>query len=164
MMNRYRYGGMNNPDVYIDETVMRMCYTHRRLFAKLALALISEGKNDKAAKALQKCSKELPEYNIPMDYLSGGADIAKAYALLGMKGKAKETIGKVWNTASQYAAWYLSLDGNNFAMSQNEALTQLYIMREVINVTELVDKNLAKQQTAKLNVLLNLYQSKGGEI
>ena len=48
MMFRYRYGGLDKPGLYIDETVMRMCYTHRRLFGQLALHLIAEQKNDKA--------------------------------------------------------------------------------------------------------------------
>ena len=43
MMERFRYGGLSVPGLYIDETVMRMCYTHRRLFATLALHLIAEG-------------------------------------------------------------------------------------------------------------------------
>lgn len=164
MMHRYRYGGMSTPGVYIDETVMRMCYTHRRLFAKLALSLIAEGKNDKALKVLEKSSKELPEYNIPLDYISGGNDMAKAYALLGQNAKAKQIINKVWNNAFEYATWYLSLNGNNFSMSQNDVLTQLYIMREILSVSELVDKNLAKKQTVTLNMLMNLYQSKGGRL
>ena len=164
MMHRYRYGGMSTPGVYIDETVMRMCYTHRRLFAKLALSLIAEGKNDKALKVLEKSSKELPEYNIPLDYISGGNDMAKAYALLGQNAKAKQIINKVWNNAFEYATWYLSLNGNNLSMSQNDVLTQLYIMREILSVSELVDKNLAKKQTVTLNMLMNLYQSKGGRL
>ena len=164
MMNRYRYGGMNTPGIYIDETVLRMCYTHRRLFARLALALISEGKNDKALKVLEKCNKELPDYNIPMDYMSGGNDIAKAYALLGQKAKAKEVLNKVWTYASQYATWYLGLDGSNFEMSQNDILTQLYIMKEVLNVSDIVDPSLAKKQEAILSNYMNLYQSKGGQL
>ena len=39
LMFRYRYGGLSKPGLYIDETVMRMCYTHRRLFGQLALHL-----------------------------------------------------------------------------------------------------------------------------
>jgi tetratricopeptide (TPR) repeat protein len=164
MMNRYRYGGMSTPGVYIDETVMRMCYTHRRLFAQLALSLISEGKNDKALKVLQKSMKELPDYNIPLDYLSGGNDMAKAYALLGNTAKAKEIINKIWTNAFEYATWYLSLDGNKFTLSQNEVLKHLFIMKEIVGVTEMVDKGLAKQQTTTLNLLMNLYQSKGGHL
>ena len=51
-MNKFKFGGINNPDIYIDETVMRMCQTHRRMFIQLATQLIKEGKKDKALKAL----------------------------------------------------------------------------------------------------------------
>lgn len=94
LMFRYRYGGLSKPGLYIDETVMRMCYTHRRLFGQLALHLIAEGQKAKALKVLQKAEKELPTYNIPMNYMSGGNDIAHAYALLGQKKKALEVINK----------------------------------------------------------------------
>ena len=43
-MNKFKFGGINNPDIYIDETVMRMCQTHRRMFIQLATQLIKEGK------------------------------------------------------------------------------------------------------------------------
>ena len=33
LMTRYKFGGLKTKGLYIDETVMRMCYTHRRLFA-----------------------------------------------------------------------------------------------------------------------------------
>ena len=57
MMERFRYGGLSVPGLYIDETVMRMCYTHRRLFATLALHLIAEG-GDEGDPDLQ-CADEL---------------------------------------------------------------------------------------------------------
>ena len=77
LMTRFKFGGLDKKGIYLDETVMRMCYTHRRLFAQLALNLIQEGKKDKAAKALAYAEKVIPAYNVPMNYLSGGIDIAK---------------------------------------------------------------------------------------
>ncbi len=164
MMTRYRYGGMSNPDVYIDETVMRMCYTHRRLFAKLALELISEGKDEKALKALQKCDKELPEYNIPLDYISGANDLAKAYALLGEKKRATEIDSAVWQSAVDYATWYLMLNGNNFKNAQRDILTQFYIMQAVLDVSDLIDEKLSEKQEMQLNLLMNAFEAKGGKI
>ena len=58
-MNKFRWGGVATKGVYLDETVMRMCYTHRREMAQLAMNLILEGKRDKALKVLQKAEKEL---------------------------------------------------------------------------------------------------------
>lgn len=163
MMNRYKYGGMSTKGVYIDETIARMCYTHRRLFAKLALALIAEGKNDKALKALEKCEKELPEYNIPLSYMNGGPELARAYALLGKLKKAEDIINKCWKNAEEYANWYLSLKGSNFDMSQRDVLTQFYIMRSILEISDIVNKKLADKQEAELKLLMEQYQAKGGQ-
>ena len=163
LMYRYRYGGLNVPGLYIDETVMRMCYTHRRLFGQLALHLISEGQKGKAIKVLQKAEKELPVYNIPMNYMSGGADFAKAYALLGQKKKALEVINEVWKNASQYEQYYLSQDGVWFQGSQRDCLMQLSIMTEIAKTTELVDPALAKKQNSQIDAFYRMYVGKGGQ-
>ena len=48
LMNKFKFGGIDKPGIYIDENVMRMCYTHRRVFAQLIEQLMKEGKKDKA--------------------------------------------------------------------------------------------------------------------
>ena len=163
LMFRYRYGGLNKPGLYIDETVMRMCYTHRRLFGQLALHLIAEGQKAKALKVLQKAEKELPTYNIPMNYMSGGNDIAHAYALLGQKKKALEVINQVWKNASQYEQYYLSEEGIQFQGSQRDCLMQLSIMTEMTKITELVDPALAKKQNSQIDAYYRMYVGKGGQ-
>ncbi len=163
MMFRYRYGGLDKPGLYIDETVMRMCYTHRRLFGQLALHLIAEQKNDKARKVLAKAARELPTYNIPMNYMSGGTDIAKAYALLGMKKEALQCINEVWKNASQYANYYLGLTGIRFQQSNRDAMIQFSIMQQTAEVTKLVDSRLAAKQVATLNSLYQRYVGMGGQ-
>ncbi|WP_262278887.1 protein O-mannosyl-transferase family [Hallella absiana] len=163
LMFRYRYGGLSKPGLYIDETVMRMCYTHRRLFGQLALHLIAEGQKAKALKVLQKAEKELPTYNIPMNYMSGGNDIAHAYALLGQKKKALEVINQVWKNASQYEQYYLSEEGIQFQGSQRDCLMQLSIMTEMTKITELVDPVLAKKQNSQIDAYYRMYVGKGGQ-
>lgn len=44
LMNKFKFGGIEKPGIYIDENVMRMCYTHRRIFTQLVGQLIKEGK------------------------------------------------------------------------------------------------------------------------
>lgn len=163
LMSRYRYGGLSKPGLYIDETVMRMCYTHRRLFGQLALHLIAEGQKAKALKVLQKAEKELPTYNIPMNYMSGGNDIARVYAMLGQKKKALEIINQVWKNASQYEQYYLSEEGIRFQGSQRDCLMQLSIMTEMSKITELVDPSLAKKQGSQIDAYYRMYVGKGGQ-
>lgn len=163
LMNRYRYGGLKTKGLYLDETIMRMCYTHRRLFGMLALHLIAENKKDKALKVLQKAEKEIPAYNVPLNYMSGGADIAKAYALLGQKQKALDAINAAWKEACQYETYYLSLDGTKFAISQRDCMIQLSIMSQLSEITKMVDKNLAAKQKTQVDNYYRVYIGKGGQ-
>ena len=164
MMTRYKYGGLSRPGLYIDETVMRMCYTHRRLFGQLALHLIAEGKADKALKVLQKAAKEIPVYNVPMNYMSGGTDIAKAYALLGQKKEALKCINAIWNDAAQYERYYQSLTGIRFIQAQHDCLVQMSILDQVRTITGLIDRKLAARQKAQLDNFYRTYIGMGGQI
>ena len=164
VMNRYKYGGLDKRGLYLDETVMRMCYTHRRLFGQLALRLLAENKRDKALKVLQKAEKVIPDYNVPMNYMSGGVDIAKAYALLGQRQKALGVLNATWKDASQYAAYYLSLDGSQFDMSQRDCMIQISILSQIAEVTEIVDKNLAAKWRNQIDQLYRMYIGKGGQV
>ncbi|MDY4566609.1 MAG: DUF2723 domain-containing protein [Prevotella sp.] len=162
VMNRFKWGGLDKPGLYIDETVMRMCYTHRHLFATLAMQLIAEGQNAKAEKVLRKSEKVLPEYNVPYTFMSGASDLARAYALIGKKADAARILNKVWADAKSYADYYLQLTGSRFMMSQNEVLRQLYIMQNIADMTQACDKTLADKRLKTVNALYAVYQAKGG--
>ena len=162
VMNRFKWGGLDKPGLYIDETVMRMCYTHRHLFATLAMQLIAEGQNAKAEKVLRKSEKVLPEYNVPYTFMSGASDLARAYALIGKKADAARILNKVWADAKSYADYYLQLTGSRFMMSQNDVLRQLYIMQNIADMTLACDKNLADKRLKTVNALYAVYQAKGG--
>jgi len=164
VMTKFKFGGLEKKGLYLDETVMRMCYTHRRLFAQLAQNLIMEGKTDRAAKVLAYAEKVLPSYNVPINYLNGGNDIAQAYALLGNKAKAKETLKAVFDNAHQYMNWYNSLSQSWFMQSQRECLKQLYIMNACIDTAEMIDRKWTQQLTAVLNADANTYQARGGQM
>ena len=162
VMNRFKWGGLDKPGLYIDETVMRMCYTHRHLLAQLAMQLIAEGQNAKAEKVLRKAEKVLPEYNVPYTFMSGAADMARAYALIGKKADAARILNKVWADAKSYADYYLQLTGSRFMMSQNDVLRQLYIMQNIADITQACDHSLANQRLKTVIALYAVYQAKGG--
>ena len=167
VMNRFKFGGLDKPGLYIDETVMRMCYTHRKLMSELALHLIMEGKVQKAVKVLVYADKVLPAYNIPVNYMSGGLDYAQAYALVGNKAKAEQMLNAVVKNAKQYAEWYLSLERSRFLMSQQDCMLQLYVLNKAYETAEIVDKLTGKKLAASieksLRIYSNQYAAKGGQ-
>lgn len=162
MMTRFKYGGLEKKGIYLDETVMRMCYTHRRLFAQLALHLIAEGKLDKAKKTLAYTEKVIPSYNVPMNYLSGGLDIAKAYAHLGNKAKATETLKAIFDNSHQYMKWYNSLTGSRFTQAQQDCIMHIFIMNMCVDTADTFDKTLANKFNQLFTADVTIYHNKGG--
>ena len=134
LMNKFKFGGIDNPDVYLDETVHRMCDTHRRLFVQLASQLIKEGKKDKALKALDYCQKVIPASTVRHDYLFGGSkEMAEDYRLLGQPMKAAEILDQLANNSLEYITWYMSLGDSYFSNSTEECMRQFYILDDVCN-------------------------------
>ena len=162
VMNKFKFGGVDKPGIYLDETVMRMCYTHRRLLSLLAMNLVNEGKNDKAKAVLDKCEKVLPSYNIPHDYQSGSMDLARAYALTNQTKKAQDLIDQLWRKSAEYMLWYCSLDGQRFESSQQDCMLHLYILNQVLDLQSAVDAKKAEEKDKQFQTINKIYTAKGG--
>ena len=162
VMNKFKFGGVDKPGIYLDETVMRMCYTHRRLLSMLAMNLVHEGKDKKAMEVLDKCEKVLPSYNIPHDYQSGSMDLARAYALTGQTKKAQDLIDQLWRKSAEYMMWYCSLDGQRFESSQQDCILHLYILNQVLDLQSAVDEKKAEEKDKQFQTINKIYTAKGG--
>jgi len=162
VMKKFKFGNVSQPGIYLDETVMRMCYTHRRLMASLATNLIQEGKKEEAKQVLAKCEKELPAANVPHDFQSGSTDLVRAYIETGQSQKAQQLLDNLWNKSTQYMTWYLSLDGMRFDNSQRDCMLHLYIMNQMLDMQDAIDKQKTALREKQLDALVNQYHAKGG--
>ena len=164
VMNRFKFGGIDQKGIYLDETVMRMCYTHRRIMAKLAYELIIEGQNEKAEKVLRYTAEQIPSYNVAHNYTSGSMDMARSWASLGNKKEALAIMDDLWKSASQYMRWYCNLDGFRFEAAQNDCAVQLYIMQQLIGLGDTIDKKWTDKRVEELHKLAGFFESKGGNL
>ena len=162
VMKKFKFGNVNQPGIYLDETVMRMCYTHRRLLAQLALNLAMENQMEKAKNVLAKCEKELPAYNVPHDFQSGTTDLIRAYVLTGQNKKAQQLLDQLWKKSSQYMQWYCSLDGMRFESSQRDCMIHLYILNQLLEVQDTIDEKKADVKEKQMQALMTIYHDKGG--
>jgi hypothetical protein len=65
LMHRYRYGGLERPGLYLDQTTMNVARSHRRLFITLAKMLLNQGDEKRAAEVMRYAAKVIPSYNVP---------------------------------------------------------------------------------------------------
>ncbi len=157
LMNKFKFGGIDKPGIYIDENAMRMCYTHRRTFAQLITQLMKEGKKDKALAALEYAEKMIPAFNVPYDVQNGALEMAEAYYQLGNNTKADQIIDELANKSVEYLTWYLSLDDNHLLMSQREFIMHLSALDMEVKMMEKYKSKLAGNYTPKVNELYNIY-------
>jgi hypothetical protein len=157
LMHKFRFGGIDKKGIYLDENVMRMCYSHRKVFSQLVSALIQEGKRDKALAALKYCEKMVPEFNVPYDYQNGAAQMAEAYYQLGLKAKADYIMNALAKKSVEYLHWYMSMGMEQIAISSQQIEYNLMLLDTEIKLMNKYNSNLSKQYTIELNTVYDRY-------
>ena len=134
MMNKFKWGRMNQPDVYLDNFHLRTLdvLRFRNRFAQLATALVDEGDPQRAEKVLDKCMELTPPEKVPYEMFV--ISIADAYYKCNQLAKAEAIINKYTDLCDRLLTYYLDQSKNivegsqykiryNFQMLQNMALT-----------------------------------------
>ena len=161
LMNKFKFGGLDNPDIYLDETVWRMCLTHRRLFSQLAMELIKEGKKDKALKVMEYAEKAIPAKTLPHSMQGGSIEMAKAWNILGKPAEAEKIAVAVGNTAKEYMNWYLSLNTSRLIQSSRDCMMNLYVLDEVSGILENCKSQKATEYRAALQTYMQQCMERG---
>ena len=144
-MNRYKYGGLDTPGLYLDETTLRICYSHRRLFAQLAKELVKQGDDIRARKVLEYAGQTIPAYNVPEVYESGSYDIATAYASIGETEKAIPLLNHLIAESENYIDWAFSLGDDRIGMVQRDCLYRFWQWNQCNELLKSMDKERYKQ-------------------
>ncbi|MDD6554315.1 MAG: DUF2723 domain-containing protein [Bacteroidales bacterium] len=153
-MERFKYGNMSQPGLYIDETVSRMCRTHRRMFVMLADRLVRSGKKDDAAKVLARCEKELPACNIP--YTDDDSQLASLWAEVGNAKEAERVAKAVLTYNLQYFNFLNSLSTSTIESYRS---TNYYLFASTIEALQALGAAKSKEEKAFRNKVEKLYDT-----
>ncbi|MDD3079641.1 MAG: DUF2723 domain-containing protein [Paludibacter sp.] len=134
MMTKFKFGNINDPKVYLDENVLRMCRTQRMMFSQLVGALINEGDSVKALKALDYADKMIPGTTVRHDYIS--TMLADYYYKLGEPQKGDAIMQAVADNCVQYLDWYFSLKPSLRNTSNNRIGHYLAVLNQVLRISD----------------------------
>lgn len=129
IMNKFAFGGMDQPSIYLDENIMRMTNNLQSNFARLAAALASEGKSDIALTVLAKCDSMMPERNVPLTYYK--IPIAQAYYKAGATDKGNALTQKLLDCFTEYLQYYSKLSTNDRQNVQNQVNENVYFVDRI---------------------------------
>jgi tetratricopeptide (TPR) repeat protein len=133
IMNKFRWGGTDRGDVYLDENCLRMISNIRNIFGNLTTALIRQGKNDKARKVIEKCTELFPNDHIPYDlYMLTFVD---SYYKLGETEKAEEMANLILDNSYEDISYFISLEKPFSNYLKYDKRVVAHILTELIRVS-----------------------------
>ena len=150
LMNKFRFGGLDNPEIYLDETVLRMCYTHRRLFATLAMQLMREGKEEKALEVVRYAKEVIPAETVSHNYMSGSMDLARVWLMHGEKQEAEGIVTDIATNACEYLDWYATLNPRVQQSCAQDILYNVYQLSNAVEILESAESANLKEMEEKL--------------
>ena len=164
LMTKFKFGGIEDPSVYLDENILRMCGTHRRLFAILAGQLLKEGKNEQALKALEYCDRVVPAASVPYDYQNSSLDLAKDYLTLGKAEQGNTILKALADKSFSYVNWYLSMRSPTLAAYAQDCIFHFYLLDEIVKSmqTEKSKPDYADAYKQKFEMLYHQFSQRIG--
>jgi hypothetical protein len=135
LMNKFKWGGMDQPGIYLDETILRQTKNLRNLFYRLAIKLVEEGDKEKAIKVMDKCLQVMPKENVPYDVFV--VRLAEAYYAAGATEKANALIKEVAKSCNEKLAYFGSFrKAGKAGLVQNEMQENQQILGYCQNIAE----------------------------
>jgi hypothetical protein len=163
LMNKFRYTNFGNEDVYYDETCRRMMTNLKNNFNRLALALIDENKNDKAAEVLAKVEEILPPSILEYTYLDLAT--AEGWYRLGENENAGRLMEGYFNNMVQMMDYFLSLHDRYLPSVSSPVQNSLIEMREQMRIAEEYGEDELKAKIEeKFNSYYTSYLTRSGQV
>ncbi len=158
VMNKFKWGNMNSPKVYIDENNSRMMMNIRNTFNRLAEQLNTEGQTEKAIQVLDEGVDLIPHKVVPYNYFS--MLMAETYFKAGSPEKGKAIINTIMTDYKEQLDYFFKLNRPMRASVDDEIQRILYFMREMGALcARQKQADLGKEVTTAFEGYLNRYSS-----
>ena len=157
LMHKFRFGGLETPGLYIDESTQRMCYSLRRIYSLLVNQLMREGKKDQAKEVLLYADEHIPEYNVPYDYQNGALDLADAWYKLGDQEQGDRIAKVLADKSVEYVTWYLSLNDYKLAAASGSCEYHLALLDRILKSFDTYESDLADFYYDQFEQLYEIY-------
>ncbi len=153
LMKVFRWGGIDKKHVYLDENNIRMLMNIRSNFARLAEALILEGKRKKAIEVLDKCIELIPDDRVPYNYYN--LLMAENYYKAGAADKANKILETIGDNEYRNLLFYISLPADKAGKLDDEDQRSAALLNYCIQLaTDNGQTKLADDLKTKFNSLL----------
>ena len=156
LMNKFLFGNINEPNVYLDETNMRMTMNIRSNFYRLADALIKEGKNDSAKVVMDYSLEIIPDEKVPYNYFV--MPVAEGYYKIGEIEKGNEIFWRMIEIFDEQLDYYFAFSGSRSKTYDFEKQQNLAMLQKMIQVSNrFKQEDVANKASEVFDVYYQMY-------
>lgn len=133
LVNKFRYQGLNDPKVYLDETARRMTSYYRTAFFSVARFLELQGDKERLQQLMSKFTEVLPEMMIP--YYQQSNPIVGFYFSAGQSEKAIELSRQLMDEYTKELSYFQKMTGSrkgNYDYEVRLAYTGLSDLKDIV--------------------------------
>jgi hypothetical protein len=160
-VEKFQWGGMDNPSVYIDHNIQRtaLVLRLRNNFNRLASELISLGKTDSALVVLGKLEQLMPTKNFPYDFFVIGQ--IENYYNANETEKANALLIDYAKVTKENLDYYFSLQRRFADLVAYDTELNLQILQELTGIADSYgQKEVSNTLETELNYYFGLYFQK----
>ncbi|MHC1775191.1 MAG: DUF2723 domain-containing protein [Lentimicrobium sp.] len=129
LMNKCKWGNLNQPGVYVDRESYRNSMMHKQNFMRLAQALVNKGKNTEAIAVADRCIKEFPNEKMSFDYYM--LPLAEVYYLAGDTVKANNFMKTIAGIYIGNLTYYTSVSPEFSNFYQDDKMQSYAVMSRI---------------------------------
>ena len=156
IMNKFVWGNISDPNVWLDENNLRMTMNIRNNFSRLANMLLAEGKTDKAKEVINRCLEILPGEVVPHNGFSIG--VVDILYKLNEKEEARKIVDQMMDTNEDDLNWYLSLSGSDASSVDRDKQMAMAIIQELYRLTQRYDKEKFEDVSKRFEALYGRFK------
>ena len=158
LMNKFQWGNMYDPGVYLNEDILRLTSSFRNLFRRLAGALLEEGDPERAVEVLDKAMEIMPEHNVPFDIIS--MFIGETYYFAGAFENGNVIFERLVQTERENLQWYFSFSGRRALLIESSIQESLFILQRIRQLAQLKNQtDLAEKSGEVFEKYYELYMN-----
>ena len=161
LMNVYKYRGIGDPDVYMDETARRQAYNYRIVFFALAETLMNKGDKERLRNLAEKIEENLPIMNlvnpVQTPYYRFTNPLIHMYFVSDLTDKGKELAEKLADEYVTEINYYFRLSKSKKTNQDYEIGWAYNGLADLKNIASQYGQNdLVENIESKINVIRSL--------
>ena len=129
MKDVFRYGNISDPRVYADHfTQYNITASHvRDGFARVAMALVEQDRNDEAVELLDLALEKMPTSQLRFNY-ANTVPLIRAYYMAGAPEKGDSLLKEYADNLLEYIDYYLTFTGTQRTLVEEELDDKIYYL------------------------------------